>query len=80
MKNRYRRDLTETEAVFLALTALLDAADDDSATGGVDLQRGIFPVVAVVDGAGYRRVGDAQLAQDTDRVLASRRENEGGTA
>ena len=35
--------------------ARFDAADDDSATGGPDLARGILPVVAVVDSDGYRR-------------------------
>ena len=41
-----------------ALEALYDAADDDSATGGPDMARGIYPVVAVVDAGGARILGD----------------------
>ena len=65
LKNHWRADLTQDEAVALALAAILDAADDDAATGGVDLVRGIYPVVAVVDARGFRRVGAevARLAQ-----------------
>ena len=43
--------------------ALYDAADDDSATGGPDLTRGIFPVVAVVDADGYRRLPDDEVGE-----------------
>ena len=46
-----RRD----EAVELAVQSLYEAADEDSATGGPDLVRGIYPIVAVVDAEGYQR-------------------------
>ncbi len=55
------RAWTPTGAVRVALEALYDAADDDSATGGPDLGRRIWPVVATIDGDGYRRVDDAEL-------------------
>ena len=44
--------------------ALYDAADDDSATGGPDVTRRIFPVVAVITAAGYRRLPDDEVAAD----------------
>lgn len=47
-------------ATRTAVEALFDAAEDDSATGGPDLIRRIYPIVAVVDQAGYR-----ELDQDT---------------
>ena len=42
--------------------ALYDAADDDSATGGPDVTRRIFPVVGVITADGYRRLPDDEVA------------------
>lgn len=72
LKNLWHSELSGSEAVEVAVAALLDAADDDSATGGVDVVRGIFPVVARVDAAGYRRVPETELAEHVDRILALR--------
>ncbi|MEN0106168.1 MAG: helix-turn-helix domain-containing protein, partial [Pseudomonas sp.] len=49
--------IVEFAAVRVAVEALVDAADDDSATGGPDESRRIWPVVATVTGVGYQRVG-----------------------
>ena len=48
LKKLYRGDLSESDCVTALIQALYDAADDDSATGGPDLTRRIFPVVQVV--------------------------------
>src|SRR6476660_8781170 len=45
LKKLYRDDLSESDCVLAIVQALYDAADDDSATGGPDLTRRIFPVV-----------------------------------
>ncbi|PWD52277.1 proteasome subunit beta [Serinibacter arcticus] len=74
LKNLWHSALTETEAIEVAVASLLDAADDDSATGGVDLVRGIFPVVARIDASGYRRIDDGELATHVGRILALRAE------
>src|SRR6476659_821477 len=55
LKKLYREDFTADETVQAVIEALYDAADDDSATGGPDLTRRIFPVVGVVTAGGYRR-------------------------
>ncbi len=55
LKKLYTPDLPEAQAIEVCVEALYDAADDDSATGGPDLARRIFPIVAVVDDAGFRR-------------------------
>ena len=47
----------------LALKALVTAADEDSATGGPDPVRGIWPVVATIDAEGFTRVADAELSE-----------------
>ena len=59
----WRPDLPRDEAIELAVRALYEAADEDSATGGPDLVRGIFPVVATVTAAGYERVDDDEVAE-----------------
>ncbi|GAA4692079.1 proteasome subunit beta [Nocardioides nanhaiensis] len=72
LKKLYREDLSEEEAVTVTIQALYDAADDDSATGGPDLTRRIFPVVRVITAAGGRRLTDDDVAQVADRVIAGR--------
>lgn len=62
LKKRWRPDLDAGGAVAVAVEALFDAADDDSATGGPDAGRQIFPVVATVSVEGYRRVPDDEIA------------------
>ncbi|WP_406056841.1 proteasome subunit beta [Streptomyces sp. NBC_01077] len=65
MKKLYRADLTEQQATTLVVQALYDAADDDSATGGPDMARRIFPIITVITDEGYRR-----LTEDESSALA----------
>jgi proteasome beta subunit len=58
----------------VAVEALVDAADDDSATGGPDQSRRIWPVVATVTSAGYLRVAQDALGEVVAAVLAGRAE------
>jgi proteasome beta subunit len=60
-------------ALRAALQALADAADEDRATGGVDLERGIFPIVDFCTAAGIERVGDEELERIYREILAGRR-------
>ncbi len=75
IKVGFRPDLSRDEAVQLACKSLWEAADADSATGGPDSIRGIYPVVAAIDADGWERVDDAELATrfDTIREEASTR-------
>jgi proteasome beta subunit len=77
-KKLYRPDLTADEAVAVCIQALYDAADDDSATGGPDLQRKIFPVVSVVDADGYRRLANEAVGEVVERVVSGRNERPDG--
>ncbi|MBE7324452.1 proteasome subunit beta [Nocardioides sp. Y6] len=72
LKKLYRDTLDEQGCVAAALQALYDAADDDSATGGPDLTRRIFPVVHVVTADGGRRLPDEVVSEIADRVIAGR--------
>lgn len=69
VKLGFRDGLTEDAVVDLALNALWQAADADSATGGPDLIRGIFPVVATITREGFTRLGDEDIRTRFERLL-----------
>lgn len=72
LKKLYRDDLSQDDAVRVCLQALYDAADDDSATGGPDLTRRIFPVVWVVTADGVLRLPEDILAALADQLVGAR--------
>jgi len=72
LKKLYRADLDPRGCVEVVVQALYDAADDDSATGGPDLTRRIFPVVQVITAEGGTRMPDGDVAEIADRILAGR--------
>jgi proteasome beta subunit len=74
VKLGYRELLGRDEAIELAVASLYEAADEDTATGGPDPLRGIYPVVALVDADGYTRLSDAEVAAYFANVLEKRRE------
>ena len=72
LKKIYRADLDEQGAATAVIQALFDAADDDSATGGPDLTRRIFPVVISASASGVRRIGDDEVSLLTRQVVTGR--------
>jgi proteasome beta subunit len=62
IKIGYKADLDRDAAVELAINALFQAADEDAATGGPDLVRGIYPVVATITADGFARLEDDDIA------------------
>jgi proteasome beta subunit len=78
LKKLWRPGLDADAAVKVAVEALVDAADDDSATGGPDLARRIFPVVAAVTADGYRRLPDEEVGGLAERVVEGRMRSPGG--
>jgi len=62
LRGAYADGLAEPDALSVALRALISASEEDTATGGPDIQRGIFPNVVTVTSAGYREVPDEQVA------------------
>ena len=78
MKKLWRPGLDADVAVRVAVEGLYDAADDDSATGGPDLGRRIWPTVAVVDREGVRFVSEESLSAVVEQVVADRQGNPGG--
>jgi proteasome beta subunit len=80
LKKLYREDLSARDCVTVTIQSLIDAADDDSATGGPDMLRRIFPVVGVVTADGYERMPDEQVGETVDTIVAARRERPDGPA
>ena len=70
IKLGWRDALSRDEAVDLAIQSLYEAADEDSATGGPDLVRGIYPIIAVEDAAGYREVPEDEVAERFGTLVA----------
>lgn len=69
VKLGYRAGFDRTAVIDLAIEALYHAADEDSATGGPDLLRGIYPVIATITADGYERADDDELAQRTETMI-----------
>jgi proteasome beta subunit len=70
IKLGWRPDLSRAEAIALAVRALWQAADEDSATGGPDPVRGIYPTVATITTDGFERVSEDEVAARFADVVA----------
>jgi proteasome beta subunit len=77
LKKRFRSDMDGASATAALIEALYDAAEEDAATGGPDLIRGTFPVVATVTADGYQRLSDEELRTAAERIVAARARGEG---
>jgi proteasome beta subunit len=80
LKKLYRTDLTAEECATVVLQALYDAADDDSSTGGADMQRRIFPVVMTASADGIDTFDDVRISAVADAIQAARLERPDGPA
>ena len=78
LKKRYRPGVSTQDAIRLAVEALYDAADDDTATGGPDVTRKIYPVVMSATAQGTHRLSEEEITAVAERVVAGRMENPGG--
>jgi proteasome beta subunit len=72
LKKRYRAGITTGEATQLAIEALYDAADDDTATGGPDLTRRIFPVIMTATAQGTHKLADAETGALAEAIITAR--------
>jgi proteasome beta subunit len=72
LKKLYTEGLSGEGVVTACMQALYDAADDDSATGGPDLARQIYPVVAMITADGFRRLSDAEAGEYARVVVEER--------
>jgi proteasome beta subunit len=73
IKLGYRDGLDRDAAVELSIQSLYEAADEDSATGGPDLIRGIYPLVATVTAEGFTAVPEDEVAERFASLIERRR-------
>lgn len=72
MKKLYAQVDDADTALRVAVEALYDAADDDSATGGPDLVRGIYPTAVTIDADGAVDVPEQRIAELAREIIESR--------
>ncbi|NNF68655.1 MAG: proteasome subunit beta [Acidimicrobiia bacterium] len=72
LKGVYRDDLTTEEAVRFGIEGLVAAAEEDTATGGPDLRRGIYPTVVTVTASGFREIPEEEVASLAAEVVEGR--------
>lgn len=72
LKKLYSDQMDERSAVTAVVQALYDAADDDTATGGPDIARRIFPMVSVITAQGYRAWDESATAEIADEIITAR--------
>ena len=70
IKVGFRSDMTRDDAINLAARSLWEAADADSATGGPDALRGIYPIVATVTADGWEAIPDSELATRFEAIAS----------
>lgn len=71
IKLGFREAMDREATLDLAINALFIAADDDSATGGPDLVRGIYPTMATITADGFTRVPEAEIAERFGELIAT---------
>jgi proteasome beta subunit len=72
IKLGYRDRLATSDALNLAILSLYEAADQDAATGGPDVIRGIYPTVATVTASGFERVPEDDVGERFQALIAER--------
>ncbi len=79
LKKLYSDGMDASAAILACMQALYDAADDDSATGGPDMTRRIYPLMVTVTADGFDRLTEEQTGSYAQTVLAERmRDPDGG--
>jgi proteasome beta subunit len=78
LKKLYKDGMPVRDAVMACVQALYDAADDDSATGGPDLARKIYPVIGVVTADGFTRLSDAEAGEYARTMVEERLQSPDG--
>jgi proteasome beta subunit len=78
LKKLYRDGMSAADVVLAAMQALYDAADDDSATGGPDMSRRIYPIVATVTEDGFQRLTEEEAGRYAETVVTERMQRPDG--
>jgi proteasome beta subunit len=77
LKKSHRLNASRTESLEMAVEAIVDAADQDRATGGPDISRGIYPIIDFCTASGIERAPEGEI-ETSFRALMERRTSRGG--
>lgn len=80
LKKLYAKGIDADRALRIAVESLVDASDDDTATGGPDLLRGIYPTAILIDEEGAVEVAESRLEEIARGIAADRQAAEEGSA
>ena len=80
LKKLYADGMDRQDVITACMQALYDAADDDAATGGPDMSRRIYPIVATVTADGYQRLSGSEAGRYAESVVAGRMNEPDGPA
>jgi proteasome beta subunit len=80
LKKLYSDGMSVADLVLALMQALYDAADDDSATGGPDMSRRIYPVIATVTADGFKRLTEEEAGRYAETVVTERLQSPDGPA
>jgi proteasome beta subunit len=80
LKQHWSPDLSREGSFQLAVRALTAAADEDRATGGVDLQRGIFPILMCGSSDGVTQIDEAEVESAFRALQATNTQQSRGTS
>jgi proteasome beta subunit len=72
LKKLYADGMALPDGVLVCMQALYDAADDDAATGGPDLTRRIYPIIATITGDGFQTLSDDEAGTYAQSVVDGR--------
>lgn len=78
LKKMYSTNMDEKMAIRISLESLYDAAEEDSATAGIDVTREIYPIVSIVDTQGFRRISDTELNDFANKIFGERKNRPDG--
>ncbi|MGH7164790.1 MAG: proteasome subunit beta [Nitrospiraceae bacterium] len=73
MREHFRKNLSEAEALTLALLSLYNAAEDDVGTGGPDLVRGIYPTAKCVTASGIGDIEEERMSRVYAELIEERK-------
>ena len=73
IKLGYHDGMDRAETIELAVEGLYEAADEDTATGGPDPVRGIYPTVATITSSGFERVAEDEVAERFTALIERKR-------
>ncbi|MCP2315470.1 proteasome beta subunit [Nocardia amikacinitolerans] len=80
LKKLYAKGIDANRALRIAVEALFDASDDDTATGGPDLARGIYPTIITIDEDGAVEVPEERVEEIARGIVADRAAAQEGSA